>query len=101
MIFIILISFEFLSFLFHHMIANSLCQPGALYDDIFALLASYSTPIESVLLVLLRLRKHHLRSPEPLLCSLSLPSAKVELSLDTVDLLPGLLLTQLNLFDQS
>ena len=52
-----------------------------------------------MLLLLLRASKYHLRPPEPLLCSLSLPSAKVELSLDSIDLLPGLLLAQLNLLD--
>ena len=53
-----------------------------------------------MLLLLLRASKHHLRPPEPLLCSLSLlPSAKVELSLDPIDLLPGLLLAQLDLLD--
>jgi len=54
-----------------------------------------------VLLLLLRASKHHLRPPEPLFSSLSLlpPSAKVELSLDPIDLLPGLLLAQLDLLD--
>ena len=101
MVFIILISFEFLSFLFHSVVANSLCQSGALYIHNFALLAGDSTSIEPVLLLLLRTSKHHLRPPELFLCSLSLPCAKVELSLDPIDLLPGLLLAQLNLLDLS
>ena len=93
----ILVSFEFLSFLFHHVIAHSLCEPRVLHVADLALLAGYSTPIEPMHL---RATKHHLRPPEPLFCHLGLFStAKVELSLDPVDLLPGLLLALLNLLD--
>ena len=93
----ILVSFEFLSFLFHHMITHSLSQPRFLDVSDLALLAGYSTSVKPVHL---RASKHHLRPPEPLFRHLRLLStAKVELSLDPVDLLPGLLLALLNLLD--
>ena len=93
----ILVSFEFLSFLFHHVIAHSLCEPVVLHVADLALFARDSTPIEPLHL---RASKHHLRPPKPLLCHLRmLSTAKVELSLDPVDLLPGLLLALLDLLD--
>jgi len=96
MTFIILVSFEFLSFLFHHLVAHSLCKLGVLQVADLALLAGGSTPVEPVHL---RASKHHLRPSEPLLCHLGLSTAKVELSLDPVDLLPVLLLALLDLLD--
>ena len=82
------------------MIAHSLCKPRALHVDDFALLAGDCTPIEPVLLLLLRASKHHLRPTESLLCLLRLlPSAEVKLCLDPIDLLTSLLLTQLDLLD--
>jgi len=96
MAFIILVSFEFLSFLFHHVIAHSLCEPRVLHVADLALLAGYSTSVKPVHL---RASKHHLRPSEPLLCHLGLSTPKVELSLDPVDLLPGLLLALLDLLD--
>lgn len=96
MAFIILVSFEFLSFLFHHMITHSLCQPIVLDVADLTLLAGGSTSVEPVHL---RASKHHLRPPEPLFRHLGLSTAKVELSLDPVDLLAGLLLALLDLLD--